>query len=111
MTTTASRTIARGQDFSYIATLEGTGSIAGATLAVNIRRRGTRQVLLALTPAIVDALARTVNIALTPAETAQLQADPADPTVETEHVADVYMTLAGEVSNYGPLILKVRQPA
>lgn len=111
MTTTAQRTIARGQDWSYIATLEGSGSIAGATLSCNLRARGARQVLLTLTPTIVDATARTIELAATPAQTAELQADPSDPTVETEHVADVSMDLAGEVSYYGPLVVKVRQPA
>lgn len=113
-TTTATRTVVRGQDFTWTFTLEGSGTIASSTNVANVRRRGTRQVLLSgVALAILDAVNRQVTLALTPAQTLLLVGDPDDPTHEIEHVLDVKHTASGTalVTPFGPLVFNVRTQA
>jgi hypothetical protein len=111
-TVTISETVARGQDWTIPLTLEGSGSIAGNTYSAKIRRRAGRAVLLTLTPTITDAASRAISIALTDADTLKLEGDPLDPTVEVEHVLDVYQTDgSGNITVYGPLVFRARTPA
>jgi len=112
-TTTATRTVVRGQDFVWTFTLEGSGSIASSVNVANIRRRGSPQVLLAAhSLAIADAANRQVTLTLTPTESLKLAGDPNDPTKEIEHVLDVKSTSAGGViTPFGPLVFNARTMA
>lgn len=112
-TTTATRCVVRGQDFTWTFTLEGTGTIASSTNTANIRQRGTRQVLLeGVSLSIADAVNRQVTLALTPAQTLKLIGDPNDPMHEIEHALDVTHTASGgAITPFGPLSFNARTPA
>lgn len=109
--TVGQRVVAIGTMFTWPLIFEGVGSIDGATLTANFRKRGAQQVLLtdiALT--ITDADTRQADLTLTAGETANLIGDPNDPTKLVEHVCDVTMTLDGIATTYGPLIFNARIP-
>ncbi len=105
-------TVVRGQDFTWAFTLAGAGSISGATVTADIRRKGSPQVLLAgLSLSIADAVNRLVTLSLTEAQTADLAGDPNDPTKAIPHVLDVTVVLSTVTTVYGPLVFDVRTPA
>lgn len=105
-------TVVRGQEFTWAFTLDGAGTIAGATVTANIRRKGSPQVLLAgLSLSIADAANRLVTLTLTETQTAMLAGDPNDPTKDIPHVLDVTVVLSTVTSIFGPLVFDVRTPA
>ncbi len=104
--TVGERIVYTGYSFSWPFVFEGSGTIAAATITGNIRRRGSRQVLLRdlTTFTITDAATRRATLALTAANTAKLEGDPLDPTKTVEHVLSVYITESGgQPIHYGPL--------
>lgn len=89
--------------------LEGSGSISGATVTATIRRKGSRQKLVAdVSLTISDAANRQVTLTLTEAQSALLAGDPNDGSKKVDHLLDVKMVLSNVTSHYGPLIFPVR---
>lgn len=110
-TATSFEPVVRGQTWSFPFTLEGSGSIAGNTYSANVRRRGSRAVLLTVVPTIADAASRAILVSLSTTDTAKLEGDPDDPTHEIEHVLDVTETDGSVITVYGPLVFPARTPA
>lgn len=109
--TVAQRQVARGESATWLLTLEGAGSIAGATLSANVRMRGSQQVLVAPTPTISDAANRIIDLTLASADTLLLVGSAGDPLQNVRHVCDVTMVLGGVTGTFGPLLFDVRTPA
>lgn len=103
--------IARGEVATWLLTLAGAGSIAGATLAASIRKRGSVQVLLTPTPTVSDATNRIIDLTLTAAQTLSLVGSPNQPQGTVRHVCDVTVTIGGVAGVFGPLVVDVRSPA
>lgn len=110
--TVALNTVVRGDEFVWTITLSGAGSISGATVTANVRRRGSPAALLsAIACTITDAANRIVTLTLTEAQTSKLVGNATDPVSMVEHVADVKVVLSGVTTTYGPLVLNVRDGA
>ena len=104
--------VVKGSVMTYTITLAGAGSIAGATVVANIRRRGSPTTLVAdASLTLTDAANRIVTLALSESDTANLIGNLSDPVTGVEHVLDVGVTLAGDLTTYGPLVFNVRAPA
>jgi hypothetical protein len=110
--TVQSTPVVRGNNQTWTFTLSGAGSIAGATLTANVRKRGSPQVLVsAVSLTIADATLRTVTLTLSSTQTNALIGDALDPSKLVMHALDVVMVLSAVTTTFGPLLFPVRTGA